>query len=747
MKLNLFLFLLLSSFSLISCDTQEDVPVSAHRNIVLRMGMLGSNSSEAINSQQITDLSGYLFENGILVEVYPTLSVDENGVVGGMNVPINPDARLYLLANVSGMMGEIQLIKGSTTEAGFRKLTVTSDPLPAQGTPLLMTGYRDVSGILSEGRAEFSMTRGYARLDVEPTSGVVIEKIVVNQVANSVYLFAQDPVQTPDDSGMETLEKIYESPLDAKEEGTFYFYEQTGGNVEAVIIARINGVKNILKATLPGVIRRNYLYNLRVTMVDAKIEVTVQELPWQSGEITDATPDLTQKIKIDPVHSVLSEGVRINSDKDTVFIPHYGSNFKLALEADAELEVRLNGAGDGGVTVTPSTPSGTDNEGSAEIKNIFDVVTELTIPGSPKRYLYLEIRNKNLSDYYGDKIVVAIEKSTTMISGKMTQYFNGLECTMNEYADGELGIVEIPSDCELTCAGEWIKVEEETAEGNRRYRVLGGYRPNDPEADGRIQTGSFMVVHPNGKIEEYSLSRPNNGLPVVKIEDRYWCKFNLQGNARSFDDQIQITDAVAQEADLYSYLKTCPDEEYVALMGDAYKGITHTGLRLMHTGTGSASYAYRDYSTTNAVNLINNADPTKQCPPGYQIPSTAEYDNIIGNRTTRFTGEAQEVQASYTWLEKAHTVYRYKRSDIVYDGDTIPVMYLNKLELADNTPYVLFGSGSQSNNTDMDFSYVLLATVGNHSQLCGNYFTTTSKAAGPVTRAIRCIKSPVEFIY
>lgn len=747
MKLKLFLFLFLSSSLFISCDNYEDAPVPAARNIVLRMGTLGSNIPEAINSQEITGLSGYLFESGVLAEIYPTLSVDANGVVGGMNVPINPDARLYLLANVTGMLDNAQLVKGSTTEVDFKNLTVTSDPLPAKGTPLVMTGYRDVSGILSDGRAEFSLTRSFARLDVEPMSGVVIENIVVNQVANSVYLFAQDPVRTPENAERGTLEKVYEVPLDTKEEGVFYLYEQTGGTVEAIITARINGVKNMLKATLPGVIRRNHLYNLRVSEVDAKIEVTVQEFPWQSGETTDATPDLTQEIKIDEIHSVLSSGVRINNDKDTVFIPHYGSDFKLALKADAELEVRLNGAGDGGITVTPSVSARTSSEGSAGVDNVFDVVTELTSPSSPERYLYLEIRNKNLTEYYGDKIVIVIEKSTTLFSGKIKQYTTGTACTIDEYADGELGFIEIPSEYELACTGEWIKAEEETTEGKRRYRILGGYRPNDPEADGRIQNGTFTVTRPDGGTETYPVSRPNNGLPVVMLDGKYWCKFNLKGNARSFDDQIQITDAVAQETDLYSYLKTCTDEQYIALMGDAYKGITPTGLELMYTGTGSASFAYRNYSTTNAVSKINDTtDPTRHCPPGYQIPSTVDYDNILGNRATNFTGEDQEVQTSYTLNGRQHTVYRYKRQDVIHDGDTVPVMYLNKLELGTDEPYALFGSGSQSNNTDMDFSFVLFATVGPNSQLCGNYFSRTDRPAA-MTRAIRCIKSPVEFIY
>lgn len=752
MKLKLLLFLLLSLSFLMSCDTREDVPSSASRQIVLRMGMPGSNTPEAVNPEQITDLSGYLFESGILRKRYPSLTVGANGVVEGMIVPVNPDASLYLMANVAKLMGEsVFMEEGITTEDDFKQLFVTSDPLPAEGAAFVMTGRHDVSDILSAKRADFVLTRAFARLDVEPAPGVEIEKIVVNQVAKAVYLFEQDPLETPVDSDRATLEKIYESPLTEKEEGTFYFYEQTGGMVEVVITARIDGVKNELKAKLPAAIRRNHTYKLRVTKVYADIEVTVEELPWNPGETTDAIPDLTRQIKIDADRSVLSPGVRINSDRDTVFIPHYGSNFRLALEADAELEVRLDGAGGGGITVTPNASSSPNDDGFGGVRNVFDIVTELTSPGSPRRYLYLEVRNLNLSEYYGDKIVVAIEKSTTAFEGKITPYFNGATCAMDEYADGELGFIEIPSDCGLTCDGNWLKAEEVITDGTRRYKILGGYRPNDPEADGRIQTGTITVEHPDGGVTEtYTVSRPNYGLPVVEIDGKYWCKFNLKGNARSFDDQIQITDAVAQKSDLYDYLKTCTDEQYIALMGDAYKGTNHTGLKLMYTGTGSASYAYRDYSATAAGTLMNNADATKQCPPGYQVPSHDDYDNLLGEKATRF-GDGQEEQASYMWLGKAHTVYRYKRPDVSHDGGTIPVMYFHKLELGDNVPYALFGSGTQTSNTSMNFSELLFATVSTGkpnrlSQICGDLFTMGTRNIN-YTRTIRCIKSPVEFIY
>lgn len=781
MKVKLLLLLQACLMFLASCSTEEKeemLPPSA-RVVSLRMATLDGSAVGAVDAGKIKELYGYLFENGILTEVFKNLSVAEGGLVKGMSLPDKPEARLYFLAN-AGNQENIKKLAPGVKEEDFKKLTFTSEPLPEQGAEWLLSGARLVGDLLKDAQTFFFLTRGFARFDVEPAPGVKILDVKMSEVAQSVYVFGQEPVQLPADTSYGRLEKTYETPLAERQDGVFYLYEQKGEKIEVEITADVDGVKNKLKAALPNTIKRNHLYNLKVTLTGTKVELSIQEHSWNTGDIIEATPDLSERITIDMELSELPATVRVSESKDSLFVPHYGETFKLALKSETELEVRLSGLAtdDPEVTVTPDTPLTRANERTGAeviIANAFNVTTRLTSPGSEERYVYLEVRNKNLTEYYGDKIVIVIQKNTTVFSGKIYELFDGkAACIMKEYTDGALGFVEVPTGSTFTCDAEWIKVEKvvptepeqpetpETPETRaetiqkERYRILAGYRPNDPEADGRIQNGTFTVQHADGRTEAYPVSRPNNGLPVVLLDGKYWCKFNLKGNARSFDDQIKMNDPAALATDLYEYLKECDDAEYMRLMGDAYKGRTLTGLKLKYTVTdadaGTGTYLYENYASTPAGAVINTADPTKHCPPGYQLP---DHNNdilpVFANRNTTFTGTATELTSSFTHGGVRRTAYRYTRSNISYGGGTIPTLYLNKIEFTKDgqeNSYALFGTGWQENNTTLNFNFQLFAnTVNSNANLVvGEFFSITHRGAN-FTRAIRCIKTPVEFIY
>lgn len=139
------------------------------------------------------------------------------------------------------------------------------------------------------------------------------------------------------------------------------------------------------------------MYKLKVTAVGAHVQLLVQEQPWSEGDVIEATPDLSKKVKVDVAQSALDNGIRVSESRDTVYIPYYGSAFELALQADTELVVRLAGVGetDQEVTVAPVT-SATRTTGAENVMtaNRFNVTTKLTAPGSEVRYVYLEVRNK-----------------------------------------------------------------------------------------------------------------------------------------------------------------------------------------------------------------------------------------------------------------------------------------------------------------------------------------------------------------
>ena len=69
-------------------------------------------------------------------------------------------------------------------------------------------------------------------------------------------------------------------------------------------------------------------------------------------------------------------------------------------------------------------------------------------------------------------------------------------CDFARYVDNELGRMTLPEGYELLARFQnedaWIKVEQVSARSNT-YRVVGGWRPNDPKADGREQMATLVV--------------------------------------------------------------------------------------------------------------------------------------------------------------------------------------------------------------------------------------------------------------
>lgn len=275
MKTNLSLLFVFSFLLLTGCNSteeKEEKVLPIQRKLALRMSTSETNISDKVNQQEISNLSGYLFEGGILTEIYPNLSVNDAGIVGGMSVPDKTDAHLYLLANIGELPEAGLFIKGSFLENSLKDLALVSEPFLKQGAPLAMAGYRDIGSILSEKDTEFSLTRSFARIDIEPASGIAIKNILVDHVAQSGYLLPQSSVQIPANTVKGQLEKNYEQPLETKEEGVFYFYEQTGDAPTVTVTAQIDGKEEILTTTLPDTILRNQIYYLKITSEGGIVE-------------------------------------------------------------------------------------------------------------------------------------------------------------------------------------------------------------------------------------------------------------------------------------------------------------------------------------------------------------------------------------------------------------------------------------------------------------------------------------------
>lgn len=270
----------------------------------------------------------------------------------------------------------------------------------------------------------------------------------------------------------------------------------------------------------------------------------------------------------------------------------------------------------------------------------------------------------------------------------------------------------------------------------------------DPEADGRVQSAEIVVTASDGGSEVYTVRRLNWGLPVVNINGTWWCKYNLRGNVKDFGDQITIASDPADASSLAEYLTTCTDEEFAEILGDQYQGGRQDGLKLTAVD-GSLLYSGFDPSSSGDFGLL---DPEYMAPDGYSIPDYQDYrfftwnenanlgygpdgfNNLLGQRIT-YTITPREAVVGGVEYGPVH-IY-----DFVYEG----------------AHWVMAGFGHQYNATDIAPMSLLFATSGtggktwmlegySKSDGRGNWFKYSAQNARK-TRLIRCVKTPVEYIY
>lgn len=238
---------------------------------------------------------------------------------------------------------------------------------------------------------------------------------------------------------------------------------------------------------------------------------------------------------------------------------------------------------------------------------------------------------------------------------------------------------------------------------------------------------------------------------MVKIGETWWCKYNLRGNVKSFEDQITIPNDPAPHHDLLSYLTTVSEDELLNLLGDQYQGGNKQGLPLRHDGTAF----YHEGVAASAQNF-GTLPPAEMAPPGYQIPGYDDYLAFSKNGNFNLGGVgSRSYQNSKGQIIQITIVER----DVNFLGHNYGVISFYDFEI-DGAHYVLNGLGHQWNTVHGNIARMnlLLATYGNSSQTWvmegyesqvkpnENWIKYTANNSTK-TRLIRCIKTPVEYTY
>ena len=446
---------------------------------------------------------------------------------------------------------------------------------------------------------------------------------------------------------------------------------------------------------------------------------------------------------VDAAASEIPADMRLSAACDTLYIPHTASACRLVLRAEAGSRLLVGGSVRG---VTVSSQALTRGlEPVVEVR----VQTPLRMPGTVEEYISLDLLREEVAL---GRVVLRFAPNPLGIEGSLRFDDDGV-CDYGRYVEGELARLTLPAGRTLRLefdGGEssWMKLSPDGG----AWRLLGGWRPNDPTATGRVQEGALVISDADGgHAERYVVRRRNWGLPVVRIGDTWWCKYNLRGDATRFEDQITAADDPAADAELADYLASCDDAELLRLLGDQYQGGNVQGLPLRHDGE-----AFHYEGMASAGGNFGTLDPASMVPEGYRVPGYDDYAFLAGSENFNLGGVGER---TYRNAADEELTVRILERQVAFLGHDYGPVALYEFRHGGEA-WVLCGLGHQWNPTPGNIAgmTLLLATWGNSSKtwVMEGYAQAVKPGQNWLkhvtnnttkTRTLRCVKTPVEYEY
>lgn len=736
MKYNFIACCLFASLLGAGCTAEtefSDTPAAGQLSVILQpAGLQGTVATT--DDKRMNDVKAFRFDGGQLQEIYGPLVPGDDGRCY-LNLADNRGT-LYFLANASQVTALEALVPGATTLDDFLAFSASTSDMTEHG--LLMSG-REELGSQSVSELTVAMTRSVARIDLESTDqGVEVLQVCIDGLVDEGYLNPQATATPPQNAVITRFDKQYSTPLSNARETIFYLCEQQGTDIE--VLVRFRDALHKMKASLPTTIRRNTVYTIHVYGRGGDVTMNISNGDWEQGDTSDSETQIKARVNVED--SALPANVKVNSTCDSVFIPYTENNFNLVLDAEPGATVTVDGRITG-VSVQATASRNLEPVARLAVSNVH------RLPGTIREYIYADVYKEQI---HKGRIVLVFLPSPIQLEGSIIFDEDGI-CNFDRYVDGELGRLTLPDGKIATVETDngqtpWIKL----AENAGSYRILGGWKPNDPEADGRMQEARLVITDSDGSNREvYPIRRRNWGLPVVNIGGTWWCKYNLRGNVKSFGDQISIADDQAAGTGVLDRLTTCSDDELLSLMGGQYQGGNPDELSLSHNGT-----AFYHEGMKGSAQNWGQIPATQMAPDGYQLPTYDDYAFFVWGTNCNIGGVGTRThQNSQGQTITVNIVEREARFLEVSYG----TIAFYDFEYKGNH-WTLYGLGHQWNTTDGNIAQmsIIMAITGNTSNSWymegyaqasrpgQNWFKFTAQNSIK-TRTVRCIKSPVEYIY
>lgn len=699
----------------------------------------------------INELQACVFENGVMTEIYTQFTQKDNQYVLQTN---KRTGHLYILANTANQLNLQELKAQDITEEKWQEVTIghTDENIHA---PEFFSGMLDL-GKSDEDILHMHLERGIARFDlsIRSASSIKVKKVLFKNITQHTFLFSQNPVSIP--AGTTVKDRLVEFPqwLESNTQGIFYAYEQAGDNLMASLEIVKNGKEMILETGLPSALKRNTVYTLEITTDSATGEAKLNVIEWENGGDHALASDMSN-LKVNIKESVFPENIIVNEEKTQVTLPYTATNITLAIDCDDELEFIPEN-----MPITIESLGGTSPETIG--KNVFRIQKEKWRPGVAGQELKLRFHRKGLNHNYAeDYLTLVLPENPIKLEG-LIQFHDGYEFDFERYIDNELGIITLPESKRLTVEyesgeGQWIKLEERSETPNS-FRIIGGWKPNDPTANGRKQKARLVICNTDGTDrEEYTVVRRNWGLPVTYLNGIWWCKYNAMGDSKDFNDQILSSNDPAAKAgkSLFDYLRDCTSEEFFNLWKWQYQGKTTQGLEVIDD---EGVVKLKGYGPSSVH--INRLDANAMAPDGYELPSMENFEQVL-NSTSGTIWLMWDGSHTTSWNGGANMQRRQRRRNDITVG-TVALSDLIYIQMYNNAeqqyePLVWYGSGAQWDDNGIKhvhYNAMLWATYSPENGQ-GWFFTGAMNAYHPSkngagsndTRLLRFKKSDVEYIY
>lgn len=759
------LFLIPAFLFCLSCDDQFDKENGlggSGRIICAEVSHLFSdNTIEGNSESDIEHIGAYLFDEGVFVKEYTGIKRADNRYEFALDAL---KGNLYIVANASHIP-YFTYPESGLTEAQWSGTVIHS---PDGKAEMAYTGVVSLSDYTaSDHQIPVSLKRVAARFDLRMAvaGSAEVSHITFKNVRHNAYLLPQPAIASPDGSPASDIALVPEQPYSDSQQGILYIYEQENADLKVELNATIDGKEYSLETNLPKTISRNTVYTitLRKDVIDAHVQLTVEE--WKDGDDTTLKPGIDDLLVIDSSLTEIPHNVTVANEGTMLILPHLETDFIIAIQSDSELEV--SPVTDNTLTVEPVSVQELKHKAAASLAgiNLFRIRKKLYSPNMETAEVRVYFHRKGLNHSYPeDNIHIRMMGNPSTSEGALEFGTDTYTHDFNRYIDNELGTFTLPAEKEMVVEFEegedsWIRID--AGSGSNVYRVLAGWRPNDPTANGRKQSATLVIRNKSDQSdrETYIVTRRNYGLPVTWLHGVWWCKYNAIKNSRDFEDQIlsSADPAVQSGMTAFQYLTACTPEEYYQLWGWAYQGNSGQGMQVIEKD----SVIVLERFTRDEKVHINKLPPTTLSPDGYELPSMEEFNRLFD-------------ATDYIWMmyNGTHTLKnpwnghsKIKRQQLRKNNIQIGSMTISDLiyiafsspDFPEHEPLVWYGPAAQWNDSGIlhgghynNILFGVYSPTGEGWYMnggMGNLYMMKNGASSFDTRILRFKKSDVEYIY